>query len=746
MRKKHWRFILLVLAALFLVKGAFVFSVYLGAWGSIPGGEELRQVRNATATLVLSSEEELIGKYFSENRTNIDSHQLPEHLSAALVATEDRRFHSHRGFDTRSFIRVLLKNVLFNDRGAGGGSTISQQLAKNLFGRADHGTPGIFVNKTREIIIARRIENTLSKEEILLLYLNTVPFGENLYGVESAANRFFSKATGQLRIEESAVLVGMLKANTSYNPRLFPDRSRSRRNTVLYLMMQQGFIGAEEADSLASLPLEINYSVIGAGSNLGYFLDHVKSEARGILIDYADTTGEILDLDSDGLTIGTTLNMKLQEFAYESFREHLSVMQDLLDAQYRTAAGSRQFDGIAERELRKAGIEARVDDVRLMRVFDWDGPYMDSLSVADSLRHALGLLHAGLLAIDPHSGAIEAYAGGIDYISNPYNQITARRQLASAFKPILFAAALEDGIEPCTYLDNDSLIITDYPGYSPANHDRSLGGRWSMAGALSYSMNIPAFNLFLLTGYESVASLWKDMGFSRSLQNLPSLAMGTAEASIWEVASAYSAFANGGYAREPYTIEYIADADGRIIYNRGDSAEDHSGKVISDETGMIIRHMLEMAVNKGTASAIRTRFGVQLPVAAKTGTSQNYSDAWLASFGPGLVMVSRVGASIPAVGFDHGHYGSASALALPIVGITLGKMQGDPGISERYFADGFPALPAHIAAMIDCPDHIERRRIERFFDLFRSSEVTFDKEKEESSSWLRRIFKSDRDR
>ncbi len=771
------RILILVLIAIFLALFTFIIALYSGAWGELPKSEDLRKQRNASATLVLSDKELLVGRFFMENRTNITWEQVPAHLKEALVATEDRRFYSHRGFDTRSFLRVIIRSVLLNERSSGGGSTISQQLAKNIYGRSAGGLLSLPANKARETIIARRIENTYSKKEILLLYLNTVPFGENLFGVEAAANRFFNKRTAELKTEEAAVLVGMLKANTSYNPRLYPKRSVSRRNTVLMLMAREGYIGQQEADSLAGLPLQLDYSV-SPGSNNGYFLVQVKAEARKILAEYEKKFNVTYNLDTDGLTIGTTLDLDLQDNINLAFREHLSRMQQLLDRQYQTPSGRRSMESILEREIARSGLRERADERSLQRVFSWEGPYSDSLSIADSIRHALGVLHAGMLAMDPASGAVKAYAGGIDYSGNPYDQIRARRQLASAFKPLLFAAALESGIEPCRYLDNDSVIISDYPAYSPVNYDRSYGGRWSLPGALAHSMNIPAFNLFLLTGYDPVASLWKDLGFRAEISNVPSLALGAVEANIMEVAVAYSAFANGGFRTEPYTVEYIKDPDGKLIYHR----RGHSGfdevtdaetgntnslqgtglltgyrkdgselpeRVISEETSLMIRYMMEKAVTEGTASSLANIYGVSLPLAAKTGTAQNYSDAWFAAFGPDIVMVSRVGASNPAIGFTTGRHGSASALALPLAGITLKMVQGDQNMAGRYFPRGFEPMHPELLKMADCPDHVEKRRIERFFDLFKSSEVTFsDQEKQEEKregSWFRRVFRSLRD-
>ncbi len=743
MKRKVQHIILLVLIAVSVTVCAFFIAVYAGAFGRLPSKGDLQHVKKASASLVFSEEGELIGKYFSENRTNIPYEQIPDHLIDALIATEDIRFFTHRGFDSRSFFRVLFKTVLLNNPSSGGGSTITQQLAKNLFGRATSGPFSLYINKTKEVLLARRLEKTFNKQDILSLYLNTVPFGENVFGIEAAAHRFFNKSAANLAVEESAVLTGMLKANTYFNPRVHPQRSQTRRNVVLSQMEKYGYLLAEEADSLRQLPLALAYTNVLSGNQSGYFLVQVKSEVRHILDSIEAATGVIWNVETDGLLISTTLNNSLQQHSLQSFREHLSLMQNRLDAQYKNPPGQKRLDEISRRELRRLNLEERAEEIRLQRVFHWEGSHVDSLSVLDSLKRAMGLLHAGMMAIDPHTGAVMAYVGGIDYGTNPYDQIQARRQLASAFKPVLYAAALEQGIGPCEYFENDSIVISDFYGYSPANHNHSYGGKYSMAGALSLSMNVPTFHLFLRTGFEAVNALWRKMGFSFPLMNSPALAMGTAEANILETARAYAAFVNGGYRVSPYTIESIASPDGNMLYQR--EPQEAKERIISEDTSLLIRAMLEKAVNEGTAASMRTRYGIRFPMAGKTGTSQNYADAWFAALGPDLIMISRVGASTPAIHFTSGNYGSASSLALPLVALTLQKAQQEKALAER-FSGPFPVLPPHLVQMLDCPAYREKRFLEQILDLFIDKTVTFDEEagqgKPKRESLLKRIFGS----
>ncbi|HSL85830.1 MAG TPA: transglycosylase domain-containing protein, partial [Bacteroidales bacterium] len=333
MEKKR-KIIIVIVAALIAVPCLFVLLVYSGAYGHLQNRKELLNYKNATASRVLSAEGTIIGKFFSENRTNITYEQIPSYVIDALIATEDARFYQHSGIDMRSMARVFVKSIFLRDRGSGGGSTITQQLAKNMFGRKASGLMPMPVNKSKEIILARRLERAFSKEEILTLYLNTISFGENIFGIETAAARFFNKNVGQLKIEESAVLIGMLKATTYYNPRFNTDNARSRRNVVLGQMVKYEYLDPHEADSLSGLPLRTDYSNIESAGPADYFLVLVKNEARRILNEISSATGKEWDLDKDGLIVSTTLNLTLQESANKALRDHLSIMQRRLSEQY----------------------------------------------------------------------------------------------------------------------------------------------------------------------------------------------------------------------------------------------------------------------------------------------------------------------------------------------------------------------------------------------------------------------------
>ncbi len=721
---------------------AVVLAACTGMSGQLKNADELLNYRNASASRVLSEDGELLGQFFYENRTNISFKQIPQHLIDALIATEDARFYEHRGTDVRSWFRVIFKTILMNDPGSGGGSTITQQLAKNMFGRKRKGFMPVVSNKISEVIMARRLERVFSKDEILTLYLNTVAFGENVYGIEAASERFFGKTAIELDTGESALLVGMLKANTYYNPRLHPDNARTRRNVVLKQMEKYKFIDAQTADSLSGLPLTINYSKSRSGGIADYFLVHARSETEKILQEIGYSTGKKWDSEKDGLVITTTLNYSLQKYAVQSFREHLEVMQKRLTDQYRSASGRKILDQVAAREMKRLGLENRADERRFQEIFDWNGTITDSITVADSLKRSLTTLHAGLFAMDPSGGGIKAWVGGIDFKTQPYDQVLARRQLASVFKPVIYTAALEDGFEPCHYLDNDSITLAGFDDWSPENFDHSFGGKYSLSGALAQSMNIPTFSLFLEIGFEKVDEMWKRMGFSFALDNTPSLAMGTAEASAMEVATSYSAFANGGYRIKPWCIRSIETPGGEVIYTN--KLIPDRVRVMNERSSLLMSAMLQKAIREGTGVSMNAVYGVDFPLAGKTGTSQDYSDAWFAAFNPGLVIVSRAGASSGAIHFNTGSNGSGGALALPLVAMTLKKVKRDQGLRDSLITS-FPDLPPELANALDCPDFKDKNLFDRIIDIFEKDEKTFDgtekKVERTVKSILRKIFK-----
>lgn len=734
----HKKIIRLGIIAFAAIPVILLLFVFIRARCLMESKNELRNVKNANASIVLSHNGRLIGKIFKENRTGVTREQIPGHLVQALVATEDARFYKHKGVDTRSLFRVFFKTFLLNRKNAGGGSTITQQLAKNLFGRNIRGPFALLTAKLKEIMLARKIERLFTKEEILTLYFNTVPFGENVYGIETAAQRYFNTKTENLKIEQGAVLVGMLKANHTYNPRLFPEKALSRRNVVLSQMRKYEYLPDSQLDSLSKLPLKIDYANLEAAGPADYFLYQVKCEAQQLLQAIAYAGGKEWDLEEDGLVITTPLDLNLQQYANQAFRKHLSVMQYQLNRQYQTRWGRKVIDNLVTSELKKGRLTDKADETAIRQIFNWDGNGSGVMTVADSIRQMVKLLQAGLLAIDPRSGAVRAWVGGIDFKTLPYDQVLARRQMGSTLKPVLFAAALEMGYSPCTYLDNDSIVIKGYETWHPQNADHSTGGKYSLTGALVHSMNLPTINLFLETGFGRLDTLWREMGFSFQLVNTPSLALGTAEASIEEVAQAYAVFANGGSRIVPYRIVSIKDSRGNLIWQR--NADDERVQILTAKTCTLISAMLRKAVQVGTGSALHSRYGVELPVAGKTGTTQDYTDAWFAAYCPSLVMVSRVGASLPTVHFNTGHYGTGSALALPLVAQTLKKVQANTVLARKLITP-LPLPDQDMVMEMDCPDFREDTFMDDLLDMLREHEIDYEKAEKKAGRKRRPLFR-----
>lgn len=704
---------------------AFYFSVSWGAFGHVHSKVELKNFENELATKVVSEDGITLGRYFSKNREKLDFDSLPMHVLNCLVATEDARYYQHEGVDIRSLFRVLFKSIILRDKSAGGGSTITQQLAKNMYGRDSYGILTMPVIKTKEIILASRLEDIYSKDEILGLYLNTVPFGENIYGIQSASKRFFNKSASKLKIEEGAVLIGMLKANSYYNPRLYKEHSFTRRNVVLNQSFKSNYLKKDELDSLQRLPLILDYMNLKNEGSANYFLTHVKSEAAQIIEEYNEIEDAELNIETDGLIIKTTMNYKLQENANKSFKAHLSLMQKQLSKQYKFGKYRKELDKLAKKIRTRKKLS---NDIENRSLFSWKGFYADSISTLDSIKIAMTQLHGGFIGMNPQTGAIKSWVGGINFSAYPYDQVRAKRQLASTFKPLLYATAIENGRRPCDYISNDEISLSDYKNWNPQNYDHSSGGKYSIAAALANSKNIPAVRVYFETGFEKVNRLWESMGFSTKIEDQPSLALGTASASILELATGYSAFANGGKKIDSYCITEIKDKHGKLIFKRRE-VEDLEG-IMDEETANNIAAVLLKAVNEGTGTAIRKKYKVKFPFAGKTGTSQNYSDAWFVGFNDKIIMVSRVGANSPKIHFSSGAYGSGSRLALPIVGKTMqlcmqttsGKKIVKGSFSEEVFE-----------VDLNCNDYIEEHKIDKFFKKFQKKNRSLEDEKRKAN-------------
>lgn len=703
--------LLLILSTVTLYLG-----VLYGVFGELPDKEALAEINNEEASLIYSGDGVLIGKVFAQNRTEID--ELPGHLKQALISTEDKRFYEHEGYDTRSYFRVLFKSILLGQRNAGGGSTISQQLIKNLFGRPYHGFLSMPVIKIREAIVASRIEEVYSKEEILLLYLNSVPFGENTYGIEAASLRYFNKKTSQLNVEQGALLVGLLKANTYYNPRLNPESSLTRRNTVLQLMADVEYITSTACDSLQGLPLGIDYINYEFTNPAGYFVHQVKKEVKEILENLTKASGEVYDIEKDGLKIISTLDYHLQDIALQSVRKQLVAKQKILSYELKNSGIYKKW----ELEFETSSLNNGDNTKRKRAVFSWEGSPTE-MTLKDSLWHYYNMLHSSVFAIDPSSGEVKVWIGGNHFRYLPYDLVKAKRQIASAFKPFLYATALENGFSLCDYLNNDSIAYEEYPEWHPQNYDKTYGGEAAFWYALSRSLNIPSVDLYFKLRHEEIQLQCQLFGLPISDEVQPSIALGSQDFSLYKMVMAYSAFANYGAIPQTVMVKEIYDNTGKLIYSSGTPKPE---KALSQSTAKEINNILLNAVREGTGKAIHSIYGVQSDVAGKTGTSQNYSDAWFFGYTENLVCGVWVGAMSPEVHFRSGTDGSGSRLALPIAGLLFHDIENDPKLRSKYLI-GFNESPKD-TLLFDCEPYREPSFLEEVIDdLFYKKDSSVDK-------------------
>jgi penicillin-binding protein 1A len=540
----------------------FYVSVYAGMFGRIPSKGTLKELQNSTASEVYSADSVLLGRYFIQDRTNISYERIAPDAIDALVATEDARFYSHSGIDVRSTFRVLFKSLILGNESSGGGSTISQQLAKNLYPRRKYRFFSTPVNKFKEIIIARRLEDVYSKKEILELYLNTVPMGENIFGIERAAGRFFNKPAQALKTEEGAVLIGMLKATTSYNPRMYPDRSRQRRNVVLQQMVKYGYIPQYTADSLKALPLKLTYTFVDHNDGLApYFREQLRQELVKWCATQQKENGQSYNLYTDGLKIYTTIHSRMQAEAEKAVSNRMASLQKIFDNHWKgrnpwegdeqvienAMRQSQRYKALLEEGYTEEEIRENFEKPISMKLFSWTGPVKKTLSPLDSIRYYQRFLNTGLVSVEPGSGYVRAWVGGISHEEFQYDHVRSKRQVGSTFKPIVYAAALEKGIEPCSFYPNKQVTYTQYENWTPRNADGQYGGEYSMRGALAKSVNTVSAQLIMETGIEPTIDLAQRMGIKSSLPKVPALALGAADISLLEMVSAYALLLTGAY-------------------------------------------------------------------------------------------------------------------------------------------------------------------------------------------------------
>jgi penicillin-binding protein 1A len=683
-----------ICVAVILVPVFIILSVVLV---EVPSKNELRKIRNPIASEVYTADSVLIGRYYIQNRTHVNFEDVSPNIVNALIATEDVRFFKHGGIDLRSLGRVFVKTLLMQNESSGGGSTITQQLAKNLFPRKKYLMFSMVVNKCREIVIARRLEKLYSKKEIIALYLNTIPFGDNTYGIQAAANRFFSTTAKDISQENAAVLVGMLKATHNYNPRLFPENSKSRRNIVLAQMSKYNMISQAKCDSLKKLPLGLKFSVAKRETEVApYFRENLKAELQQWFDENRNSDGSHYNLYTDGLKIYTTIDSKLQTYAEQAVTKQMQELQKqffshwnkempwgdndqvVIDAARRTSRYKQlKQEGLAEEEILN-----ELTKPVLTQLFSWDGATEAKVSPLDSIRHHLQYLNAGFLAMDPTTGEVKAWVGGIDHEFFQYDhvRVATKRQVGSIFKPLVFAAAIEEGVSPCEFIPAGQETYIDDEGdeWTPKNSNYDYPVEYSMRGALAYSVNTVSVKLINRAGIGNTIELARDMGIQSEIPDVPSIALGSSAISLMEMTAAYACFANEGISSFPFFISSIEDRQGNILR---DFKPKVSGKqVLSKETAQLVRQMLKTVVDEGTASRLRWKYGVYNDVAGKTGTTQANADGWFMAVTPKLVMGSWVGADDPRIRFRNTELGQGANTALPQVAYFLKNVNAD----KRY--------------------------------------------------------------
>lgn len=772
-KKRLIRVFWLLVASPFLAAGLLLF---IAASSDLPGFEELENPNSNLASEILTADQKLLGTYFRENRTNVRYDQISPYLIKALVATEDERYYDHSGIDFRALLRVV-KGVLTSNTSQGGGSTITQQLAKNLFPRERLNLPELILRKFKEWIIAVRLEKTYTKEEILMMYLNTFDFINNAVGVKSASNVYFGVSPDSLRIEQAAMLVGMAKNPSLFNPLRRPDTVIHRRMIVLAQMKKQDMITQTQYDSLRELPLGLNYSRVDHNEGLApYFREILRAEITKLFepdengkLQYSKAgSGEPYDIYRDGLRIYTTIDSRLQGYAEWAVGKHLG---GELQADFDKVLKKRKnkpFYGINKKEIDRiigAGMvrserykivsgqqcgnckrftsmqENTIEGVKVhectagdcgevrraipkdsirhvfkqkvpMRIFSWRGEIDTLMSPLDSIKYYKGFLQAGLMSMDPRTGMVRAWVGGINPKHFKFDHVKqSRRQVGSTFKPFIYATAIKAGYHPCMEVPNRITCFDmpdGQPQWCPKNSDLLYGGEVSLKCGLANSMNTITAWVMKQISPDPVVKLAKSMGIKSPLDPVPSLCLGVADVSVYEMTAAFSVFANKGMYIEPIIIARVEDKNGNVIFD----ALPEISKALDEYTAYIMLDML-----KGVTTGVKNKFtgktlgsgmritgsyreygGYKHPLAAKTGTTQQNSDGWYLGITPDLVTGVWVGAEDRSVHFSRTYFGQGANTALPIFGYYMKEVYADStiGISTEDFEAPEGDLPIDI--------------------------------------------------
>lgn len=777
MFKKYWKFFVIFWSVVLVgIIGVFVFFwlISAGKLGFMPTFEELENPNNRFASEVYFADGPIMNRYFEkENRKYIEYREIPQSVIDALIATEDVRFYDHSGVDVRGLFRVA-KGLLTANTSAGGGSTISQQLAKMLFPReSDLNVFELAIRKFREWVIAVRLEKSYTKEEILTMYLNKYDFLNLAVGISSAADIYFQVPLDSLKVEQAAMLIGMAKNSSYYNPVRRPELTLNRRNVVLSQMYKYDKITREECDSLKKLPLGLNFKRVDHKEGLAtYFREYLRLFMTANKPDrkrYRDLSqfrldsiawetnplygwckknvkvdGSHYDLYSDGLKIYTTLDSRMQKYAEEAVREHLSQdLQPLFDKEkvkkhrppFSNDMTPAEIEEVLDRSIRQSEryrvlskqgmsfdeIRKTFDQPLKMQVFTWNGIRDTVMTPLDSIKHYKSFFRSGFMVMQPQTGYIKAYVGGPDYRYFMYDMVSAgKRQVGSTIKPILYTLAMQEGLGPCDKVPNipQTFILPTGEPWSARGGTKRQGEmvtlRWGLANSEN---NISAWVLKQFTP-EAVAQMAHKMGITSFIDPVPSVFLGTAEITVKEMVAAYSIFANKGVYNSPLPVYRIEDKYGNVLQEfRPESRE-----VITENTAYLMCNLLEGVVTGGTGVRLRYKYKLMNPMGGKTGTTQKHADGWFMGVTPDLVGGVWVGAEDRSIHFQNLANGQGASMALPIWAKFLLKVYADPRLkmSDRPFD-----RPAGINKRLDCDETISEAEVKEMNNGIREDEEEF---------------------
>ena len=693
----------IIFGSLLLLVILFFIGVATGVFGTMPTFEELENPRTNLATEIYSADGKILGTYYVENRSNVRYAELSHYMPEALISIEDERFTEHSGIDTKALFRVAYGVLTGNKKG--GGSTITQQLAKNLFPRGENlSAPKLVLRKFQEWITATKLEHNYSKEEIVAMYLNTVAYGHNAFGIRSAANTFFDKKPSEMTVEECALMAGVVNAPTRYSPIRNPERSLERRNLVLRKMTENGFLTQAEYDSVSQIPLDMSHFSI-KDHNTGqatYFREYLRGELNEWAKNNTRADGTHYNIYTDGLRIYTTIDSRMQSYAEDAVKEILgkdlqplffkhwkgvknapfsNLTPDQIDARLESAMKqSDRYRSLVNEGMPYDSIKAEFERPVHMTVFSWKGPIDTVMSPMDSIRYYKWFLQAGLVSIETHTGHVKAYVGGLDFRFFKYDHVTqARRQVGSTFKPFLYSYAMGDSeFTPCTKIPNIPYTIEVSKGrfWSPSNGGGG-GGEITLKSALAQSNNWISAYLMNHYGPEAIITHVRRLGVESPIEAVPSICLGACDLKLIEMVGAMSTFANQGVHVKPVFITRIEDKNGNVIYRNTPEENEAMSELAAYKTVELMKGV----VQSGTGTRLRTKFGFKNPIAGKTGTTQRNSDGWFMGITPDLTTGVWVGADDRNVHFRSTALGQGARTALPIWGTYMQKVYADKSLN-----------------------------------------------------------------